>query len=277
MVEEKAYEAFYDWMSGVYNPPMTRRHFLEDDRYLNVVEYVRETGDHLRILDAGCGNGWLASLYRNGHTVHGIDISHINLSKIKELGIQPLKHNLDRPLPFKDGVYDLVVCSEILEHILSPEQLIREVFRVLKPGGACVLTVPNLHCIRNRIDILTGKYTPFVEYRIYSDRFDQMSHVGVQHIHHYTLEGMTSVLQEVGFHRIRSRGESFHLNFLLPFRLLHRLHGGDRGLRAILRLVSPGRVPEEFPGLELRFKIIRALGKRFPSFCCGLVFKAEKP
>jgi len=276
-MEGKAYEAFYDWMSGVYNPPMTLRHFLEDDRYQNVVEYVRETGDRLRILDAGCGNGWLASLYRKGHTVHGIDISDINLRKIRDMGIQPLKHDLDRELPLRDGAYDVVVCSEILEHILSPEHLLREVFRVLRPGGACVLTVPNLHCIRNRIDVLAGKYTPFVEYRIYADRYDQMSHVGVQHIHHYTLEGMTSVLKTVGFRDIRAKGESFHLNFLLPFRVLDKLHGGDRGLRAARRLLAPGKEPGEFPGLELRLKIIRALGKRFPTLSCGLVFKALKP
>jgi SAM-dependent methyltransferase len=188
-----------------------------------------------------------------------------------------VKYNLDAPLPFADGVFDTVVCSEILEHILSPDQLLREILRVLKPGGRVILTVPNLHCIRNRLDVLLGKYTPFIEFRVYADRTDELSHVGVQHIHHYTVTGMESILRMIGFEQIHALGQSFHLNASLPFTMLSAMHGGNRGLRFLLRVVSLGKIRREYPGLELRLRVTRILGRLLPRMSPGMLFVARRP
>ena len=277
MVKKDTYEEFYDWMADVYDPPMTQRHYLEDDRYGNVVAHVTQGPPAQTILDAGCGNGWLASLYGGGHMVVGIDLADANLRRIQAQGIHAVKYNLDAPLPFADSVFDTVVCSEILEHILSPEHLLREILRVLKPHGRVILTVPNLHCIRNRRDMLLGKHTPFIEFRVYADRHDELSHVGVQHIHHYTVTGMTSILRTLGFEDIRVLGQSFHLNASLPFTLLSVLHGGNRGLRFMLRVASLGKIRREYPGLELRLWVIRILGRLLPRWSPGMLFVARRP
>jgi 2-polyprenyl-3-methyl-5-hydroxy-6-metoxy-1,4-benzoquinol methylase len=270
-------ESFYDWMVEVYDPPMTRRHFLEDDRYHNVIEQVAAGPARQTILDTACGNGWLASLYRAEHEVVAIDIADANLQRLQALGFRAIKHDLEQPLPFGDGVFDTVVCSEILEHLFRPDLLLREVMRVLKPGGRVILTVPNLHGLRNRVDVLVGKRTPFIEFRIYEDRTDQLSHVGVQHIRHYTFTGMRSVLQTVGFEQVQSRGQSFHLNANWPFMLLSLLHGGNRGLRAVLRLLTLGRWVPEYPGLELRLRVIRVLARLMPRLSPGMLFVATRP
>lgn len=270
-------ESFYDWMVEVYDPPMTRRHFLEDDRYHNVIDCVTAGPARQKILDTACGNGWLASLYRAEHEVVAIDIADANLQRLRALGITAIKHDLEQPLPFGDGVFDTVVCSEILEHLFRPDLLLREVMRVLKPGGRVIVTVPNLHGLRNRFDVLVGKRTPFIEFRIYEDRTDQLSHVGVQHIRHYTFAGMRSVLQAVGFEQVQSRGQSFHLNANWPFMLLSLLHGGNRGLRAVLRLVTLGRWVPEFPGLELRLRVTRVLARLMPRLSPGMLFVATRP
>jgi SAM-dependent methyltransferase len=277
MARKSSYEQFYDRMTEVYDPPMTRRSYLEDDRFGNVVARVAEGPREQVILDAGCGNGWLASLYGAGHTVVGIDLADANLQRLRALRVLAVKSNLDAPLPFADGVFDTVVCSEILEHIFSPDQLLREILRVLKPGGRVILTVPNLHCFRNRLDVLLGKYTPFVEFRVCADATDGLSHVGVQHIHHYTVRGMQSILQMTGFERIGGLGQSFHMNGSLPFTALSVLHGGNRGLRLLLRVLSCGRIRREYPGLELRLRVIRVLGRWLPSLAAGMLFVAYRP
>lgn len=277
MARKNSYETFYDRMTEVYDPPMTSRHYLEDDRYGNVVARVADGPSSQLILDAGCGNGWLTSLYKDGHEVVGIDLADANLRRIRDLGIHAVKFNLDAPMPFADAVFDTVVCSEILEHIFTPDQLLREIMRVLKPGGRVILTVPNLHCLRNRMDVLLGKYTPFVEFRVYADSSDQIAHVGVQHIHHYTISGMTSILRDLGYERITRCGQSFHLNGSLPFTLVSLLHGGNRGLSLLLRVVSLGRIRREYPGLELRLWIIRVLGRLLPRFSPGMLFVAHRP
>jgi len=271
-------EAFYDRMTEVYDPPMTARHFLEDDRYGNVIACVAEGPPAQRILDAACGNGWLASMYRgDSHTVVGLDIADTNLRRMQALGIEAHKHNLDEPLPFADASFDTVVCSEILEHVFAPDLVLREALRVLKPGGRVILTVPNLHALRNRLDMLLGKRTPFIEFRLYADTTDELSLVGVQHIRHYTFPGMTSVLRTLGYEQIRSRGQSFHLNATPPFALLSALHGGNRGLRAVLRGVTFGRVRHEYPGLMLRLRVTRGLAWLLPRWSPGMLFVAHKP
>jgi SAM-dependent methyltransferase len=270
-------ESFYDWMVDVYDPPMTRRHYLEDDRYGNVVASVAAGPARQIILDTACGNAWLASLYGRGHEVVGIDIADANLRRIEAFGMRAIKHDLEQPLPFADGVFDTVVCSEILEHLFRPDLLLREIMRVLKPGGRVILTVPNLHGLRNRIDLLLAKRTPFIEFRIYQDRTDQLSHVGVQHIRHYTFQGMRGMLQTIGFEQIESRGQSFHLNGMLPFTVLSVLHGGNKGLRLLLRVVSLGRWRPDFPGLELRLRLIKALAWLMPRMAPGMLFVARCP
>lgn len=277
MAKKGNFEAFYDRMTEVYNPAMTPREFLEDDRYGNVVARVAEGGQGQRILDAGCGNGWLASLYGAGHMVVGIDLADANLRRIRGLGMHAVKYNLDGPLPFADGVFDTVVCSEILEHIFNPDLLLREILRVLRPGGRVILTVPNLHCFRNRRDLLLGKFTPFIEFRVHDDPADELAHVGVQHIRHYTIPGMRSILEEIGFERLDWLGQSFHMNAALPFIVLSLMHGGNRGLRALLRVVSFGRVRREYPGLEVRLWVMRVLGRLLPRWSPGMLFVAHRP
>ena len=59
-------------------------------------------------------------------------------------------------LPFRDGAFDRVYCSEVLEHVLDPESVIREMHRVLAPGGIAVISVPNEVLINRIKRILFG-------------------------------------------------------------------------------------------------------------------------
>ncbi len=52
-------------------------------------------------------------------------------------------------LPFQDNVFDSVFCSQVLEHVPSPEQALQEFHRCLKPGGSLVISVPHLAYLHN--------------------------------------------------------------------------------------------------------------------------------
>ena len=67
--------------------------------------------------------------------VDDVDIS--NKKEICQFGVGDIN-----TLPFKDESYDAVICSEVLEHVDSPEDSIKELIRVLKPGGVLALSVP---------------------------------------------------------------------------------------------------------------------------------------
>jgi SAM-dependent methyltransferase len=109
-----------------------------------------------RVLDAGCGAGrHVCEAFRiEGVDVVGIDLNWEDLCKTATTLYLIHSQNgggegrclISRAdvarLPFKDGAFDAVVCSEVLEHIPDSRKAVRELVRVLKPGGELVVSVP---------------------------------------------------------------------------------------------------------------------------------------
>lgn len=107
----------------------------------------------MRVLDAGCGKGrHLCEAFRvPGVEVAGIDLQWVDLCTAKgylsvmarENGGKWIVTRADiANLPFRSASFDVVVCSEVLEHIADGGTAVAELVRVLKPGGDLVVTVP---------------------------------------------------------------------------------------------------------------------------------------
>jgi ubiquinone/menaquinone biosynthesis C-methylase UbiE len=109
-----------------------------------------------RILDIGCGTGRHTSAacgFKNAVAI-GADLSHEALAEAKDRlrfhdrleesggGIWGLTMANVSGLPFKDDFFDLVICSEVLEHISEDRGAASEIIRVLKPGQNLVVSVP---------------------------------------------------------------------------------------------------------------------------------------
>jgi 2-polyprenyl-6-hydroxyphenyl methylase/3-demethylubiquinone-9 3-methyltransferase len=91
------------------------------------------------LLDLACGGGLLAPhVAGKGHRHVGLDLSPTALPLAREHGVVPVRGDVMR-LPFPDGVADVVVAGEVLEHVADPPGLVREACRVLRPGGTLVL------------------------------------------------------------------------------------------------------------------------------------------
>jgi len=94
-----------------------------------------------RFLDVGCGGGDLLKQIGMEQGV-GIDLSLYNLNIAKRKpGLILLQADAEN-LPFKDNVFDAVICSEVLEHLLNPDIAVGEISRILKKNGCCVISVP---------------------------------------------------------------------------------------------------------------------------------------
>jgi len=94
------------------------------------------------ILDLGCGTGGSFSLLRNWGAVVGLDNSQIALGFARKRGMNALVLGDAQSLPFGENRFDLVAVLDVLEHLDDDCQALREIWRVLKPGGAVVFTVP---------------------------------------------------------------------------------------------------------------------------------------
>ena len=61
-------------------------------------------------------------------------------------------------LPFRDNSFDLIILGEVIEHLYDPDQVLRECYRILRSGGALLITTPNLLSWYNRILMVFGYY-----------------------------------------------------------------------------------------------------------------------
>lgn len=148
----------------------------------------------IRVLDAGCGGGrHLCEAFKtSGADCVGVDLKWDDLFKTKGF-LSLMDHekaggwivalaDVSR-LPFADGCFDVVICSEVLEHVADNKMAIAELLRVLKPSGDLIVSVPRF--LPERICWALSK--------AYHDEPGG-------HIRIYTKGAMLSLLKEAGAH-----------------------------------------------------------------------------
>jgi ubiquinone/menaquinone biosynthesis C-methylase UbiE len=118
-----------------------------------------------QVLDLGCGRGGVVELFwRDVKLAAGLDPDAPSLTEHHEPGLALIRGRGEH-LPFADRSFDLVVCLWVLEHVESPQAVLREVHRVLRPGGHFVFLTPNL---RNPLLLLNrlAKALPQLQRRV---------------------------------------------------------------------------------------------------------------
>ncbi|RJR16740.1 MAG: class I SAM-dependent methyltransferase [Nitrospiraceae bacterium] len=99
----------------------------------------------MSVLDAGCGEGFVLSEFRNrnvGVQLEGVDFSEAALNMGRKMFpyLNLKKENIYN-LPYKDNSFDLVICTEVMEHLETPRKVLDEIMRVSKKY--CLFSVPN--------------------------------------------------------------------------------------------------------------------------------------
>ncbi|MBA3469913.1 MAG: class I SAM-dependent methyltransferase [Herpetosiphonaceae bacterium] len=111
-----------------------------------------------RILEIGTTPGTFTGILRRaGYEVAGIDLFPEGRAALwQELGVEVMFCNLDeQPIPYADESFDAVVFSEVIEHLAgSPLRPLREMARVLRPGGRIVISTPNQFYFKSRMKML---------------------------------------------------------------------------------------------------------------------------
>jgi SAM-dependent methyltransferase len=147
------------------------------ERYRAIKPGWRSSGDQLEavvrshasrdssVLDLGCGRGGVVELlWRDVKLAAGLDPDALSLAEHRAEGM-PILRGVGEHLPFVDGAFDLIVSLWVLEHLSDPAAVMREVHRVLKPGGHFVFVTPNMRnplMLANRI----GKALPSLQRRL---------------------------------------------------------------------------------------------------------------
>jgi len=119
--------------------------------YLAKMAEVRRHLDRLpagtAVLDAGCGEGVLVQEYSGTLRIEGVDANYRS-ALVREGSLTSL--------PYAAASFDQVLCLDVLEHLTFPDQpvAVAELFRVLKPGGGALISVPNLAHLQSRVHFL---------------------------------------------------------------------------------------------------------------------------
>jgi len=133
-------------MDNLYNSSNVFVRFVHLGR-LKAIHTLIPQGSQLHLLDAGCGEGHLIErLHQTYPDYHyfGLDITEIALEKAKRrCPYAKIIRNDLTSLPFENNFFDVVVCTEVLEHIEDYKRVLQEFSRVLKPGGSFIITFPN--------------------------------------------------------------------------------------------------------------------------------------
>ena len=147
------------------------------DRYRAMRPEWRSSGDQLEalvrsyltpdshVLDLGCGRGGVVELFwRDVKLAAGLDPDAASLAGHRAPGM-PVIRGVGEGLPFTSESFDLIVCLWVLEHLKQPLDTLREVHRVLRPGGHFIFVTPNLTnpvMLLNRI----GRAMPALQRRL---------------------------------------------------------------------------------------------------------------
>ncbi len=118
------------------------------DRILSSFEPYRQSN---RMLDVGFGGAFaMLGAERAGWDIEGVEISEPAVKNALELGLRAVQGELG-DVGYPSGHFDVVICSEVFEHVPNPRRLAEEIARVLRPGGLMWATTPHGSGISSRL------------------------------------------------------------------------------------------------------------------------------
>ena len=168
-----------------------------------------------KALDLGCGNGdfslRLAKVIQ-ADEIYGVDVSE-NIREVSRSSIKAYKVNLNfEKLPFPHNFFDVVFAVELIEHLLNPDNMLSEAYRVLSPDGVFLLSTPNLASGINRLLILMG-YMPYfsepsLRYCAGILKRDKKNSNPSGHLRLYTLKAVKELLQFYSFKALKFYGSN---------------------------------------------------------------------
>ncbi len=120
--------------------------------------FSRWIGRDKNVLELGCRDGSLTKLFISDNRITGVDIDKNALELFKKnLGGKGYYIDINNEWPFNEKEFDVIVASEILEHLYLPEKTIKKVAETLKDNGIFIGSVPNAFSLANRIRLFLAK------------------------------------------------------------------------------------------------------------------------
>lgn len=156
----------------------TKREYFYDP----LIDRLERLTDSRSLLDLGCSNGaFLQAIRLRGWDGEGMELEHSSAQYARSMGFKVYETVLEES-GIPDASYDVVTLWQVVEHLPEPGLLLKEIHRVLKPGGICAISTPNIASIA---------------FRMLDYRWDAVS--PPEHIHLFTPRGLNKIVEQAGF------------------------------------------------------------------------------
>jgi len=169
--------------------------------YPSVSRFLKNVSPGSVVMDAGCGNGSFIALFQDRNwQLHGSDLSTTGIEVARKTFPNINFFLADGQTLYRDflatvGQVDVVISTEVIEHLYDPRGFLRNCCDLLRPGGTIVLTTPYHGYLKNLLLAITGKM---------DQHFTVLWDHG--HIKFWSRKTLTQALQEAGFTNIEFAG-----------------------------------------------------------------------
>jgi methionine biosynthesis protein MetW len=236
-------EAAAGLVEGPLDPLRYDGQVLDRDEVSGIVTRMIPSG--ARVLEVGCGTGSLSKIVTD--TCHaevvGIEPDSTRAERARARGLQVYVTFLTPELIHEIGLFDVVLLADVIEHVPNPQAMLLLSRQALKPGGAVIVSVPNVAHWSVRVDLLRGRF-----------RYQQFGIMDATHLRWFTVASIKSLIVSSGFKVAEYRATA---GLALP----------DNVHRRPWRWLAP----------RWRVRLVRLACRRWPMlFGCQHVLKAER-
>ncbi len=189
------------YQNGVKNNLLQR--IWHTSKVKHVLDYIPDSPK--KILDVGCASGWFITQISKEFPrakYFGVDIYEQGIIHAKKLYKKiEFKVADAHKIPFKDMTFDLVLCTEVLEHVDNPEKVLLEIKRVLRPNGKAIIELDSGSIIFSVVWHIWGKFGG----KVWTDA----------HIHSFSVQKLEQIILECKF-QIKKK-KRFNLGMAMIF------------------------------------------------------------
>ena len=158
-------------------------------------------------LDVGCGNAYYSAyLCSRGYHYTGIDSSETLINEAQKKGINVIRGDIENNFiwdKLDNNYYDLIILSDVLEHVFDTDKLISKCYLKLKFDGVLIITIPNIAAFNTRLRLLIGERPLVIDCR--------SNIVNAGHIRAFDYSDIMNILTEHDMKVVKVLGHALHL------------------------------------------------------------------
>jgi SAM-dependent methyltransferase len=190
----------------------------------SILDSLEFSHDPVSLLDCGCDDGnWTQKLaeHLDNCCLSGIEIVEDRRYLAIDRGIDARAGDLNQSFPFSNAAFDIVHANQVIEHLADTDTFIKEIYRVLKPGGYAVICTENLASWHNIFALVWG-WQPFSLANVCETKFQVGNPLAIhagestfypkswQHLRVFAYRGLQEIFTEHGFQVDKYVGSGYY-------------------------------------------------------------------